>query len=64
MLEFTSIRTFWSLKLVNEELDRVFRLINYERPHHVLKCLIELLLFDVLFTAALVIQLLLFQHHF
>ena len=58
------LRTFWALQLVDQELDWVLRLVNNESLHHVLKRLVEFLLLDVLFTATLVVQLLLFQHHF
>ena len=58
------LRTFWALQLVYQELDWVLRLVNNESLHHVLKRLVEFLLLDVLFTATLVVQLLLFQHHF
>ena len=55
--------TFWLFKLVNEILDRVFGLVDDQALHHVFKDLIETLLFDVLFTASLEVNLLLFQHH-
>ena len=58
------ILTFRGLKLVNQVLDWVLRLVHDEGLHHVLERFIELLLLDVFFTTTLVVQLLLFQHHF
>ena len=51
------------LKLVDEELDRVIRLVDDQRSHHVFKDLVEALLLDVLLAPALEVNLLLFQHH-
>lgn len=51
------------LKLVDEELDRVFWLVDDQTAHHILEHLVEALLFDVLFATALEVNLLLFQHH-
>ena len=55
--------TLWLLNLVDEELDRVFRLVDDQTAHHVLEHLVEALLLDVLLAAALEVNLLLFQHH-
>ena len=51
------------LELVHEELDGVFGSVDDQRAHHVLKDLVEALLFDVLLATALEVNLLLFQHH-
>ena len=61
--KYVAILTFWLLKLVNEELDWVFRLVDDETAHHVLKHLVEALLLDVLLASTLKVDLLLFQHH-
>lgn len=56
--------TLGFLKPVDEEFHWVFRLVDYQTAHHVLKDLVESLLFDVFFATSLKVNLLLFQHHF
>ena len=63
VLSTDQVLTLRLFQLLNEELDRVFRLVDNQGAHHVLKDFVEALLLDVFFTAALEVNLLLFQHH-
>ena len=57
------VLTIGLFKLLAEEFNRVLRAVDDERAHHVFEDLIETLLFDVFFAAALEVNFLLFQHH-
>ena len=58
------ILTLRLLKLVDQELDRVLRLVNNQAAHHVFKDFIQALLLYVVLAAALKVNFLLFKHHF
>jgi len=48
---------------LNQVLEWIFGLVDDQGAHHVFKYFVETLLLDVLFAAALEVNLLLFQHH-